>query len=82
MGYFLRTFLELLVAAVWVLVVARVVVSWVDPGCRHVWSRRIVVMTEPLLGPIRRLLPSTGMIDLSPFVVLLVLSLLLRLLSF
>ena len=81
MGYFLRTFLELLAAAVWVLVLARVVVSWVDPAGRNEWSRRIVAMTEPLLGPIRRLLPSTGMIDLSPLVLLVVLGVLLRVVS-
>ncbi len=81
MGYFARTFLELLVAAIWVLVLGRVVVSWVDPGGRNLWSRRIVFLTEPLLAPIRRLLPSTGMLDFSPFVLLLVLGILLRLVS-
>ena len=81
MAYFLRTFLELLVATLWVLVVARVAVSWFDPAARSTWSRRIVFMTEPFLAPIRRLLPSTGMLDFSPFVLLIVLGLLLRIVS-
>ena len=79
MGYLLRTFLELLVAAAWVLVLGRVVVSWVDPVAHSPWSRRIVLLTEPLLGPIRRALPSTGMLDFSPLIVLIVLGVLLRL---
>jgi YggT family protein len=81
MTSFLRTFVELLVAAAWLLVLARVVVSWVDPACRNDWSRRIVFLTEPVLGPVRRLLPSTGMLDLAPLVVLLALGFLLRLVS-
>jgi YggT family protein len=81
MGYFLRTFVELLVVTAWILVLARVVVSWVDPACRNDWSRRVVFLTEPVLGPIRRLLPATGMLDLSPLVVLVVLGVLLRLVS-
>jgi YggT family protein len=35
--------------------------------------------TEPLLAPIRRILPSTGMIDLAPLVLLLVLGVIVRL---
>jgi len=34
-------------------------------------------MTEPLLAPIRRLLPATGALDLSPLILMLVLSALL-----
>jgi YggT family protein len=34
-------------------------------------------LTEPFLGPIRRLLPATGGLDLSPLILMLVLSALL-----
>lgn len=33
----------------------------------------VFVVTEPVLGPIRRILPQTGMIDFSPLVVMIVL---------
>ncbi len=33
----------------------------------------IFALTEPVLGPIRRMLPQTGMIDFSPLVVMVVL---------
>ena len=33
----------------------------------------VFALTEPVLGPIRRMLPQTGMIDFSPLVVMVVL---------
>ena len=39
-------------------------------------------MTEPMLAPIRRVLPQTGMVDLSPLVLVLVLSVLVRFVAF
>jgi YggT family protein len=53
--------------------------SWFDPAGRSQAGAFVVAATEPLLGPIRRALPPTGMLDLSPFVVLIVLSVLWRL---
>ena len=35
-----------------------------------VW-RTLIALTEPLLGPIRRMMPSLGGIDLSPIILLL-----------
>jgi YggT family protein len=81
MAYFLRTFLELFLLVASILVLARVAVSWVDPACRNDWSRRIVFLTEPVLRPVRQALPATGMLDLSPLVVLIVLGIVLRLVS-
>lgn len=77
MGFFLRNFVQLLVLVLWALVLARVVVSWVDPQGRNPIARQVVMLTEPFLAPIRRLLPSTGALDLSPLILMLVLSALL-----
>ena len=74
MGLFLRNFIQLLVLVLWALVLARVVVSWVDPQGRNTISRQIIALTEPFLAPIRRLLPATGALDLSPLILMLVLS--------
>ena len=41
-------------------------------------GRFLFSLTEPVLAPIRRVLPQTGAFDLSPLVVLLVLSVLIR----
>jgi len=78
---FLRNFLEILVLVLWLLVLGRVLVSWVDPTGRNAVSRYIVTLTEPMLAPIRRLLPQTGMIDFSPLILMLGLGVLLRFVS-
>lgn len=78
---FVRNFLEILVLVMWLLVLGRVLVSWVDPGARNSVSRYLVAMTEPLLAPIRRVLPQTGMIDFAPLVLMLGLGVLLRFVS-
>ena len=77
---FLRNFIEILVLVLWLLVLGRVILSWVDPTARNSISRYIVAMTEPMLTPIRRVLPQTGPIDFAPFVLLIGLGFILRLL--
>jgi YggT family protein len=76
---FLRVFVELFVTALFLVVMGRVLVSWINPTFRGPVARFLYDTTEPLLAPIRRLLPSTGMIDLSPLVLVLLLGILLRL---
>jgi YggT family protein len=58
---------------------ARVVVSWVSPDPRNNVVRLLYDLTEPVLAPIRSVLPSTGALDFSPVVALLLLALLRRL---
>ena len=78
MGDFARNFVELLLLALFVLVFARVLVSWVDPMGRNQASLFIIQTTEPILAPVRRMLPQTGMIDFSATIVLLILFALMR----
>ncbi len=78
---FVRNFLEILVLVLWLLVLGRVLVSWVDPMGRNSISRYVIALTEPMLAPIRRLLPQTGMFDLSPLILMLGLGVLLRFVS-
>jgi YggT family protein len=80
-GAFIRNFLLFLVIALWLLILARVLLSWVDPTGRGRVAAFVIQMTEPILAPVRRALPRTGMFDLSPMIVLLVLGVLLRTLS-
>lgn len=77
-GQFLSNFLQFLFMALWALVFGRVLMSWVDPTGRNRISAFLIQATEPLLGPVRRLLPQTGMIDFSPLIVLIILSFLWR----
>ena len=72
------TLVQFLLIALWALVLGRMLMSWVDPAGRNQLSWFLIRTTEPLLGPIRRALPSTGAIDWSGFVVLIVLGFLWR----
>jgi YggT family protein len=71
-------FVQSLVLVLWILVLGRVILSWVDPMGRNSLSQYVFAMTEPLLAPIRRLLPRTGMFDFSPLILMLLLGALLR----
>jgi YggT family protein len=77
-GLFLANFLRFLLIALWLLIFARVILSWIDPMGRTRFGAFIIQTSEPLLAPIRRILPKTGMFDLSPLIVLLVLGTLMR----
>jgi YggT family protein len=56
------------------LVFARVILSWVRVDPYHpFWGpilRFVYQATEPLLNPVRRLMPNMGGLDLSPLIVL------------
>ena len=58
----------------------RVLLSWIDPTGRTQAGQTLTRLTEPLLAPVRSVLPRTGAFDLSPLFVLLVLAFLLRVL--
>ncbi len=75
---FVLTFVQFLLMALWALVLGRMLMSWVDPTGRNQVSAFLIQTTEPLLAPVRRLLPATGMIDWSSFIVLIVLGFLWR----
>jgi len=75
---FILTFVQLLLLALWAMVLGRMLMSWVDPTGRNQLSAFLIQATEPILAPIRRMLPATGMIDWSGLIVLLVLGFLMR----
>ena len=77
-GLFLSNFLRFLLVGLWLLILARVILSWVDPMGRTRIGAFVIQTSEPLLAPIRKALPRTGMFDLSPLLVLLVLGALMR----
>src|SRR5262249_9382886 len=55
-----------------ILIIARVVFSWGQVSYRNPVMRFLVNTTEPLLGPLRRMLPPLGWIDISPLVAALI----------
>ena len=61
--------LQVLITGLTVVIVADVLVSFLlDPF--HPVRRTLDSIVRPMLTPIRRILPPTGMLDFSPFVLL------------
>jgi len=75
---FIVILLQSLIVTAWLLVLGRVLMSWIDPRFERPLSQFVYSLTEPVLAPIRNVLPRTGMLDLSPLVLLLGLGLLMR----
>lgn len=67
---------DLIFTAATFLVIGRALLSWFDPGLRSSVGRLLVQVTEPIIGPIRRVVPSIGMIDISPIIAIFVLQIL------
>lgn len=60
---------ELFLNSLVVLILARVALSWLYPNLRNTLVFWVWRLTEPLLSPLRRVLPRSG-IDFSPWVAL------------
>jgi len=74
----LVNFIRLFVTVLWFLIIARVVLSWTNPRGGGGVVAFIYQATEPMLAPIRRLLPPTSGVDWSPLVLMLLLGVVLR----
>ena len=73
MNEFLAQFVEILAWALYCAILSRVIVSWLPIGHDSPFApvvRVIYEITEPILSPIRRLIPGLGMFDLSPMIAL------------
>lgn len=64
-----NAFLYILIIAM----VARALLSWFPISRNNPFIRLVHQITDPLVDPVRRVMPRTGMIDLSPMVVVVVL---------
>lgn len=58
----------------------RIILSWISPGQYNPATAIITTLTEPMLRPVRRLLPAMGGFDISPIFVIIGLGALSRLL--
>lgn len=71
---FVAVFLRFLLLALYVVLLGRVLYSWINPRFEGPLGRFLFDVTEPILRPIRRALPHGGAIDWSPLIAFLVLS--------
>ena len=75
-GALLWTLTDLLQMVIWVYIVAimiRVLVSWISAHSYNPVMGLLISLTEPLMAPARRMLPSMGGLDLSPIIVFILL---------
>ena len=65
--------LEFLTSIYMYIIIARAIISWVNPDPYNQIVQFLYRVTEPVMAPVRRWLPMRGMgIDLSPLVILLI----------
>ena len=72
----LATFVDYLGTVLWVAILIRALMSWVMPQETGGIARVLSDITEPILSPIRRILPPTGGIDFSPFLAIILITVL------
>src|SRR5262249_19935548 len=68
-GYILYGLIDLYI----LLILIRIIFSWAMIGYSNRVMRFLVNTTEPLLGPLRRIIPPLGMFDISPIVAFIIL---------
>jgi YggT family protein len=54
---------------IWI-IIARAIISWITPYPYHPLVRFLYKVTEPVLAPIRKIIPPIGGIDISPIIVI------------
>ena len=76
MNDYLASFVGILINILYFAMIGRVIMSWINVGPSSPFypiANMLYQITEPVLAPIRRVLPTFGMLDLSPMVAMLVL---------
>ena len=74
---FLLTILNILTF----LLIARALFSWFDPGMNSTVGKFLRDVTEPIVAPVRQVIPPMGMLDLSIMVTMLLLIVLRQLIA-
>ncbi|MBI1745793.1 MAG: YggT family protein [Acidobacteria bacterium] len=71
-GFILKFIATILDAVLWIyfwVLIARVVISWIRTDTFHPLIRMVYQITEPVLAPVRRVIPPMGGLDLSVLIV-------------
>jgi len=77
---FLFDFLKVLCEVLSLAIIFRAILSWFSPRPTNMLVVIVYRVTEPLLAPLRRIIPRAGMIDFTPLVAIIILQLVARLL--
>ena len=73
MTSYLAEFINLLFTALSLAIFGRVIMSWISPSGENSITQFLDQITEPILAPIRKVVPPLGMFDLTPMIALIVL---------
>lgn len=73
---FFFNFLGILLEGLALIILLRVVISWMSPGQTNQLTNILYLVTEPILAPLRRILPRFGRLDLSPMAAWIILQIL------
>jgi YggT family protein len=71
-----QSVVNLIFETLWWVILGRVLMSWFDPAGSYRISRILFDMSEPILAPARRILPTFGGVDWSPLVTMIALNVL------
>ena len=74
----LLSIVNLIITFLFLALIARAILSWIPNGWNNPIGRFLFKITEPILQPIRNVLPRTGGFDLSPMIAVIVLVILQR----
>ena len=66
--------LGLLINLYFFILIAMIIISWVAPGSRHPAIELIWQVSEPVMAPVRSLLPNMGGIDFSPILLFIIIN--------
>jgi len=78
---FLLNFIRILCQVLTLVIVIRVILSWVSPHPTHRLAIILFQITDPILKPLRRIIPRIGMLDFSPLAAIILLQVISSLLS-
>jgi YggT family protein len=71
-GVGIAVLIQLITMFTW-LIIIRALMSWVSPDPRNGVVQFVTAMTEPVIEPLRKVIPTLGFIDISPIVLLVLL---------
>jgi YggT family protein len=62
------------------IIIVQVIISWINPDAYNPITMIMYQLSEPILRPVRRIIPSAGGFDFSPLIILVIINLLMILL--
>ena len=77
---FLFSLIRILCDVLTIAILLRTILSWFSPRPTNILVKILYRVTEPILAPLRRIIPRVGMFDFTPLVAIILLQLIIRLL--